>query len=67
MFSKEQKAKAIEALIKNDGKVTLTITELGYPSRATMKRWKAEYEDAARAASEKRPRKSKYGEDEETI
>ena len=65
MFGKDKKAKAIETLIKNDGKVTLTIQQLGYPSRATMTRWKAEYELALMESAEKKPRKSKYGEEQQ--
>ena len=67
MFDKEEKKKAIDTLIKNDGKVTLTVQQLGYPSMATMKRWKAEHELAAKEAAEAKPRKSKYSEEQQRV
>lgn len=43
MYSNEERQRAIELLIQYDGQVTQTIRELGYPSRALLKRWKNEY------------------------
>ena len=39
MFTDEDRKRALEALTANDGRVTKTPGELGYPPRQTLYRW----------------------------
>ncbi len=43
MYSKEEKLKAVELLIKYGCRVRTTIRELGYPSRPMLRQWYREY------------------------
>ena len=45
-------------LKKSNDRVTLTIRELGYPSRATLKRWKSERHSAKEAPEDKLARRA---------
>ena len=38
-YTKEQRERALEVLEECEGRVTLAITKLGYPSRQTMYQW----------------------------
>lgn len=64
MFSIEEKARALATLKKNGGKVTATIRELGYPSRATMKRWRSERDRAETASAGAPAREVRYSEEQ---
>lgn len=46
MFTYKQKKKAIDLYIKNGKKMTLTLKQLGYPSKGTLTAWYKEYENS---------------------
>ena len=62
MYPSKKREKAIELLIKYDFSIASVIAELGYPSRAALKRWRKQYleEQATGHFQDRTHRKSKY-------
>lgn len=69
MYPNEKREKAIELLIMYDYSIASVIMELGYPSRAALKRWRKQYlnEQSTGQAQARKQRKSKYSPEQKQI
>lgn len=60
MYSREQKRKAIETLIRFDMSFADTIAELGYPCRTALRGWWRDYRRSGDASFDGRGREPRY-------
>ena len=67
MYSREQKRKAIETLIRFDMSFADTIAELGYPCRTALRGWWRDYRRSGDASFDGRGREPRYSEEKRRL